>query len=98
MEQNALERNKDWESFLGLFLQIEDKNTVNMLFNLFLTMNEKDMMIDRYLLVKSLLEGNLTQREIAEKLHLSISKITSGSKAVQILQEKDRNYLERKFK
>ena len=88
----------EWENFLSLFLKIEDREKLNMLFNLFLTLNEKSMMVDRYRLVKSLLEGEMTQREISERLHLSISKITTGPKAIQILSDEDRAYLSERMK
>jgi Trp operon repressor len=98
MESNALPCSKDWERFLNLFYETKSKETLGMLFQLFLTQNEREMLVDRFRLVQTLLKSELPQREIAEQLKLSISKVTAGSKAVQSLLPQNREYLIRKMK
>lgn len=98
MEKNQTEKSKEWTKFLDLFLSVKDRSTLDMLFQLFMTMNERDMLVDRYRLVKALLTTDLPQREIAEILHLSISKITAGSKATQVLPDHHKTYLHKKMK
>lgn len=89
---------EDWDKFLTLFVETKNKETVEMLFQLFMTSNERVMLLDRYRLVHLLLTTDFPQRDIAEKLKLSISKITAGSKALQILPDEDREYLKKKMK
>jgi TrpR family trp operon transcriptional repressor len=60
---------------------------------LLMTMREKKMMCERIEIVIALLEEKLTQREIAQKYGHSISQITAGSKAVQRLKDKTRNFV-----
>jgi Trp operon repressor len=51
MEKNQTEKSKEWAKFLDLFLNVKDRSTLDMLFQLFMTMNERDMLADRYRLV-----------------------------------------------
>lgn len=89
----ALEKNKKmWNELLMLFQNATAKE-IDILFHLFLTMAERDMILDRYEITKALLTTELTQREISEKFHTSISKVTAGSKAVQVLKDKEREFL-----
>jgi len=62
-------------------------------FDLFLTFEEKQDLARRFLLVKELLQGTKTQREIAKDLKLSISKITRGSNALKIVRGSLREFL-----
>jgi len=97
MENNKSEKSKEWAKFLELFLGVKDREILDMLFQLFMTMNERDMLVDRYRLVKALLATDLSQREIADILHLSISKVTAGSKATQVLSDHHKTYLLKKM-
>lgn len=87
---------KGWHHFLRL-LEGSDEKELDTLFHLFMTMNEREMLVERYNLVKALLRDKLTQREISEKLQMSISMVTAGSKAVQLLKEKDKKFLRDKM-
>lgn len=87
---------KGWGSFLRL-LQGADEKELDTLLHLFMTMNERAMMVERYSLIKILLNGKYTQREISEKTGMSISMVTTGSKAVQLLKEKDKQFLRDKM-
>jgi len=78
MFENA-EIQDDWNSLVELFAQVDDRHTMERLFLLFLTINEREYLVGRYRIVRALLTSNLTQREIAENLQVSIAKITSGS-------------------
>ena len=88
---------KKCEEFLDLFSEATPKE-IDMLFHLFMTMGEREMILDRYEITKALLTTDLPQREIAEKFHKSISKVTAGSKAVQILKDKDKQYVLKKMR
>ncbi len=88
---------KLWRGFLTLF-QNASAQELDMLFHLFMTMDEREMLVGRYELVRAHLSSDLTHREIAKTLQQSISKVTAGSKAVQLLKEKDKEYLLKRMK
>lgn len=68
-----------WKNFVALTTQAADEKVLDDLFKFFLTSEEQKQMGKRILLIQALLKGELTQREIAKKLEISISKITRGS-------------------
>ena len=84
-----------WRGFLKLCHQPKSLKQLEELFNLLLTIEEKENLAMRYLLVKELLAKKKTQREIAETLGISISKLTRGSNALKIISSNLRRYLEK---
>lgn len=76
---------KGWQEFLKLCSKIDSPKELEELFNLFLTIEEKETIASRTLIIKALIEGNLTQREIAETHKVSIAQITRGSNALKII-------------
>lgn len=74
-----------WRHFLELCAKINSPEEFGRFFDLFLSMEEKSFLAQRYLTVKSLLEEELSQREIATAHNGSISEIISGSNAVEAL-------------
>lgn len=93
MKQNYSHNN--WDEFLSLCSKIKNPEKFNQLFALFMTIEEKENLASRYLIVKALLEGKLTQREIAEKYKVSIAQITRGSNALKIIDPKFKKLLEK---
>ncbi len=88
------ERSKEsWEGFLTLCTKISSKEEFKHFFELFLTLEEQEMLGRRYLIVKALEEGKLTQRQIAEKFKVSISQITRGSNALKVIDAHLRTFL-----
>ncbi len=77
-----------WRSFLELTAKFKESQELAELFDLFFTLEEKQDLSKRYSLVKALIDGQMTQREIAEKLGISISKITRGSNALKIINSR----------
>jgi TrpR family trp operon transcriptional repressor len=73
-----------WQAFIRLCCQFEKPEELRELFDLFFTFEEKEALSKRHALVKALLEGKMTQREIADTVDVSISKITRGSNALKI--------------
>jgi TrpR family transcriptional regulator, trp operon repressor len=73
-----------WESFCELCSEFKDSDQIKELFELILTTEEKFALSMRYQLVKELLLGELSQRDIAKKLNVSISKITRGSNQLKL--------------
>ena len=65
------------------------------LLDLFLTFEEKETLSSRFVIIKALFEGELTQREIAETHKVSIAQITRGSNALKIISPKMRDLLKK---
>ncbi len=74
-----------WPNFLKLCTQIQSAEELNEFFNLFLTIEEKETLASRFLIIKALLEERLTQREISKNHKVSIAQITRGSNALKII-------------
>ena len=74
-----------WWGFLALCTKINSVEEFKKFFDLFLTLEEKETIGRRFLIVKALQEGKLTQREIADRFGVSISQITRGSNALKII-------------
>ena len=70
-----------WLQFIKLCKQLKTEKELSEFFNLFLTIEEKNDIGARCILVKELLKGKKTQREIAANLKISIAKISRGSNA-----------------
>jgi TrpR family trp operon transcriptional repressor len=85
---------KDWKDFLKLCSKTNSEKELEQLFDLFFTLEEKELLASRYVVIKALIEEKLTQREIAESCHVSISQITRGSNALKIIDPKLKFFLE----
>ncbi len=83
-----------WRGFLELCTKINEPKQLEEFLHLFLTLEEQEVLGRRYLIVKALKEGDLTQREIAEKFKVSISQITRGSNALKIIGPSLTKFLE----
>lgn len=77
-----------WDRFLYLSSKLNSKELLDKWFDLFLTLQEKEMLSSRLQIIEALLEGKLTQREIAKKYRVSISQITRGSNALKVIDKK----------
>lgn len=84
-----------WKSFLSLCLKTHSTDELSQLLECFLTIEEKNDLADRYQIICGLLEGKLTQREIAEKYSVSIAKITRGSNLLKSIDPKLKLFLEK---
>lgn len=78
-------KEEGWRGFLELCSKIKTPERMKEVFDLFFTLEEKDIFAARYLIIKALLEGSLSQREIASQIHVSIAQITRGSNALKII-------------
>lgn len=70
---------QDWNKLTELFASVDDDQQMEKLLKLLLTQSEQQFLIDRFNIIRALLEDKLTQREIAEEMKVSIAKITAGS-------------------
>ncbi|HDR03676.1 MAG TPA: transcriptional regulator [Candidatus Marinimicrobia bacterium] len=81
---------------IGVFTEIQDVETMGRFFNEIFTPKERDDFALRWRLLRDLHLGK-AQRQIASELHLSLCKITRGSKVLKtensitkkILKERD---------
>ncbi len=83
-----------WRGFLSLCSEAKNKEELNELFWLFLTAEEKKDLATRYLIIRELVKGEKTQREMAKDLKVSIAKITRGSNFLKMISKKLRRLLE----
>jgi len=86
---------KGWQGFLKLCATIKTVEDFDLLFGLFLTIEEREALRARYLIVTALLEGKLTQREIAKTYATSIAQITRGSNALKIIDPRLKKILQK---
>jgi len=90
--------NEGWSGFLELCAKIKSPEEFNRVFALFFTIEEKETLAQRYVVIKALLEEQLTQREIAETYKVSIAQITRGSNALKIVDAPLKKFLKAKLK
>jgi TrpR family transcriptional regulator, trp operon repressor len=87
----------DWRPFIELCTHFKEKEELKELFDLFFTFEEKEDVAKRFSILKALLDESLTQREMAEKLGVSISKITRGSNALKTTSHQLKEVLKEKM-
>ncbi|MBS0616304.1 MAG: trp operon repressor [Verrucomicrobia bacterium] len=82
-----MKKKTSWEAFIRLMEQGAKQGDLEALFNLFFTLEEKEMLMARLQIIQALLEGKKTQRTIAKDLGVSISQITRGSNALKSVSQ-----------
>ena len=82
-----------WASFLTLCGDSKPSARLDSLLQLLLTSEERSAIALRVALIRELLAGEKTQREIAAELEVSIAKITRGSNALKLIDEPLRHFL-----
>jgi len=82
-----------WWRFLALIIELESTDELNDFFDLFLTVDEKEDLAGRYLIIRDLLKGERTQREMADELQVSIAKITRGSNGLKRIGDELKSFL-----
>ena len=96
-----LSMNKIKESlhdFIKLCLATKDAQALTELFDLFLTLEEKESLALRYKIVKEMVKQEKPQRQIAEDIGVSIAKITRASNALKVISPKLANFLREKMR
>ena len=73
------------KALLALLARAPSEALLRELFDLLFTLEEKIMINQRCLIIQALREGKLSQREISQKLHVSIAQITRGSNALKTI-------------
>lgn len=86
-----------WKAFLNLCRDADSTDQLDQLFQFICTPEERDALAKRVELVRELLRGKKTQREISSELGISIAKITRGSNGLKMISESLSNYLKRQL-
>ena len=76
-----------WRAFLRLCRGAKSEDELDEFFWLLLTPEEREDVKSRYLIVRELVKGRKTQREIARELGVSIAKITRGSNFIKQMSQ-----------
>ena len=82
-----------WQEFLILCHQSQSTQRLDELLDLLLTLEEKEQIALRVELLKELLLGEKTQREISSELMISIAKITRGSNALKTASDELKGFM-----
>ncbi len=90
-----LENNDEWNQLVKLFTNVKSEELMDQMLHLFLTINEREFLFDRYKIIKALLTSDLPQRKIAEELEVSIAKITVGSNELKRTPKELINYFKK---
>lgn len=83
-----------WRLFLSICSGAKGPAELDELFGLFLTEEERADIATRYLIVRELIRGKKTQRQMAKELQVSIAKITRGSNFLKTISKDLKRLLE----
>jgi len=86
-----------WADFLKLCHEAKNLEQLDELMGLLLTAEERAQLALRVDLIRELMQGQKSQRDIAKELEISIAKITRGSNALKIINEDLHRYLEKEL-
>ncbi len=83
-----MKQESNWEKFVEICFRVKDKELLLELFDLLFTHEEKDDFAKRCQIIHALIDGEMTQRQMAQELEVSIAKITRGSNALKQVDPK----------
>lgn len=87
------EGEEDWWRFLALCDRAAGPERLDDFFELFLTIEERRALANRFLIIEGLLKGDQNQRDMARDLGVSISKVTRGSNSLKTISRELRSFL-----
>jgi|TARA_B100001057_G_C22487855_1_gene809015 TrpR family trp operon transcriptional repressor len=70
---------KDWQQIIDLIERSSDSKQHGMLLTMLLTRDEREALVARVNIIRELLKGDLSQRQISQMLGVGIATITRGS-------------------
>ena len=70
---------KDWQQVIDLIGRSSDSKQHGMLLTMLLTRDEREALVARVNIIRELLKGDLSQRQISQMLGVGIATITRGS-------------------
>ncbi|MEM7589376.1 MAG: trp operon repressor [Myxococcota bacterium] len=74
---------KGWDELVQLLAHVQDRQHMDELLRLLLTLHEQESLANRYRIVHALLCSGKPQRHIAKNLQVSIAKVTAGSNGLK---------------
>lgn len=86
-----------WRAFINLCEEVGKDHKLAPLFDLMLTPEERADIGKRLDIIKALLAEKHSQRDIAERLGVSIAKITRGSNELKRMSDSFVDYLRKKL-
>lgn len=75
---------ESWQEFLDLILKCDNKEDLYKLFDIFLTLSEKEAIANRYAIINKLLTNPDTHRNLAKNLSVSLANITRGANLLKL--------------
>lgn len=79
--------NNGWQDLIQLLSAMEDKRSIEKILQVLFTHDERNDMAKRVQIIHGLLQGDKTQRQLAQELNVSIAKITRGSNALKSVDD-----------
>lgn len=79
-----------WQEFIANCVRLDKTNQLNQFFELVLTPAEREKIAARYQILCELAKDELTQREIAAKLKVSIFNVTRGANQLKVVDDKSK--------
>lgn len=83
-----------WTQVLTLLEQQEDQGALRDVMNVLLTPEERESIGSRLAIMRALIAGEESQREIAARVEVSIAKVTRCSNYLKRLSEADKALIE----
>ena len=91
------QKTKEWQDAMQLIEKAFADGMAEELFNLLLTLDERELLGTRVRIFQELMSGNMTQREIREELKVGIATITRGSNSLKLASPDAKRWLEGKL-
>lgn len=83
-----------WRGFIKQCLKIKHAKDLDAFFTVFLTAKEREEIAGRFLVIKELLLGEKTHREIARCLQVSVANVSRGSNVLKTTESRLKKFLE----
>lgn len=88
-----MKEQSNWHEFIANCHALLTPNDLEKFFELVLTPSEREKIAARYQILYELNCNNLTQREIAAKLGVSIFNVTRGANQLKLVSEDSKNLI-----
>ncbi|EJA3103244.1 trp operon repressor [Vibrio vulnificus] len=85
----------DWQQIVDLVKHSVEQKQHDMLLTMLMTPDEREALVSRVNIVRELLKGELSQRQISQMLGVGIATITRGSNELKLKSDEDKARLNR---
>ncbi|MCD1408499.1 trp operon repressor [Vibrio vulnificus] len=80
----------DWQQIVDLVKHSVEQKQHEMLLTMLMTPDEREALVSRVNIVRELLKGELSQRQISQMLGVGIATITRGSNELKLKSDEDK--------